>query len=135
MARSSTVALEPREIGSHDWYVYTIDMIRQRFFHAEGFFIAGPRLLSGVWISTPQPSKRTSKNSPTPTWLPEMADRLRRSSRTSILRVNIETVVKTFTSKSHKARRNNERSENMLTGVAVGASMLSVFEIIASNGR
>ena len=63
-------------------------------------------------------------------WLPELADRFE-SMADPFDEANVETVVKAFTEeKGTKLGVIMNGARTLLTGVAVGPSMLSVFEII-----
>ena len=73
--------------------------------------------------------KNLSKFPDLKTWLPELADRF--EVMDSFTEPEIEEVVKTFTEeKGTKLGVIMNGARTLLTGVAVGPSMLTVFEII-----
>ncbi len=141
-------ALEPRSIGSHDWFVYTVDLIRQRFFTLKDFSSQGRAYFSEDFDFDPAAVEKNLKKFPDlQTWLPELADRFaaefgeaasvssphvsKGSTQHIFNEENIETVVKAFTEeKGTKLGVIMNGARTLLTGVAVGPSMLSVFEVI-----
>lgn len=131
--RPAAVAIEPRTIGSHDWYVYTINLIRQRFFTLKDFSTQGRAYFSEDFDFDPAAiEKNLRKFADLKTWLPELADRFEAEfTDKPYNEANIETVVKAFTEeKGTKLGVIMNGARTMLTGVAVGPSMLSVFEVI-----
>src|SRR5687768_12390839 len=131
--RPAAIALEPRFIGSHDWFVYTIDLIRQRFFTLKDFSSQGRAYFSEDFDFDPAAVEKNLKKFPDlQTWLPDLADRFETEfADKPYNEENIETVVKTFTEeKGTKLGVIMNGSRTLLTGVAVGPSMLSVFEVI-----
>jgi glutamyl-tRNA synthetase len=137
--RSHTESLE---IGSAYWFVHTIDLIRQRFFTLKDFSSQGRAYFSEDFDFDPAAvAKNLEKFPDLITWLPELADRFEAEFGVSSPHVskgslayteeNIETVVKAFTEeKSTKLGVIMNGARTLLTGVAVGPSMLSVFEVI-----
>ena len=131
--RPATVAIEPRTVGSHEWYVYTIDLIRQRFFTLKDFSTQGRAYFSEDFDFDPAAVEKNLKKFPDlQTWLPELAERFEAEfADKPYSEDNIETVVKDFTEeKGTKLGVIMNGARTMLTGVAVGPSMLSVFEVI-----
>ena len=145
---SSPALSEAKEIGSAEWFVYTIDVIRSRFFTLKDFSSQGRSYFSEDFDFDPAAvAKNLTKFPDLKQWLPELADRFESEfgeadgvssphvSKGSAARPfneeNIETVVKAFTEeKGTKLGVIMNGARTMLTGVAVGPSMLSVFEII-----
>jgi glutamyl-tRNA synthetase len=148
--RPSTVAAENREIGSRNWLIYTVDVIRQRFFTLKDFSSQGRAYFSEDFdFDTAAVEKNLKKFPDLREWLPELANRFEiefaKSSPPVLGGVaaasadgvvpyteeNIETIVKAFTvEKGTKLGVIMNGARTLITGVAVGPSMLSVFEII-----
>jgi glutamyl-tRNA synthetase len=131
--RASTVAFEDREIGSRNWFIYTIDLIRQRFFTLKDFSSQGRAYFSEDYDFDPAAVEKNLKKFPDlKTWLPDLADRFKTEfADKPYTEENIETVVKAFTEeKGTKLGVMMNGARTLLTGVAVGPSMLSVFEVI-----
>ncbi len=132
---------EALEIGSSDWFVHTIDLIRQRFFTLKDFSSQGRAYFSEDYdFDASAISKNLTKFPDLKTWLPELADRFEIefgvssphvSKGLAFIEPNIETVVKAFTEENGtKLGVIMNGARTLLTGVAVGPSMLSVFETI-----
>ncbi len=152
--RPENLAFDIPEIGSHDWYVRTVDLIRQRFFTLKDFSSQGRAYFSEDYDFDPAAiDKNLTKFPDLRVWLPELADRFetefgdveaaadsprvssphvsKGSSRKPFTELNIETVVKAFTEeKATKLGVIMNGARTLLTGVAVGPSMLSVFETL-----
>ena len=140
--RPSTVALEPREVGSRDWYIYTVDLIRQRFFTLKDFSSQGRAYFSEDFDFDPAAvAKNLVKHPELKNWLPKLAERFESEfgdvvdpssgAAKPFVEEHIEHVVKEFTQeKGTKLGVIMNGARTMLTGVAVGPSMLSVFEVI-----
>ena len=149
--RPSTIALENREIGMRDWFIYTVDVIRQRFFTLKDFSSQGRAYFSEDFDFDPAAVEKNLKKFPDlQSWLPELADRFENEfaettqaetrpigsvsgndGSRSFTEANIESIVKAFTEeKGTKLGVIMNGARTMLTGVAVGPSMLTVFEII-----
>ena len=134
------------EVGSYDWYVRTIDLIRTRFFTLKDFSKQGRAYFSEDFDFDPAAvEKNLNKFPDLKTWLPELADRLeaefgdgvssphvsKGSTQPPFTEISIETVLKAFTEeKGTKLGVIMNGARTLLTGVAVGPSMLSVFETI-----
>ncbi len=149
--RPEAIALEPLEVGTHDWYVRTVDLIRARFFTLKDFSTQGRAYFSEDYDFDPAAiEKNLNKFPDLKAWMPELADRFEaeflssppyeggvdaalggRGGSLPYTEENIETVVKAFTEeKGTKLGVIMNGARTLLTGVAVGPSMLSVFEII-----
>jgi len=143
----------PIQEGGFDrqWYERTIDLIRHRFFTLKDFSSQGRAYFSEDYDFDPAALEKNLKKFPDlKTWLPELADRFEAefashdaeahaSARASgaethslpFTELNIEIVVKAFTEeKGTKLGVIMNGARTLLTGVAVGPSMLSVFETI-----
>jgi glutamyl-tRNA synthetase len=115
------------------WFENTLDTIRQRFFTLKDFSSQGRAYFSEDYdFETAAIAKNLLKFPDLRDWLPELADRFEAAfDGTPYTEENIETVVKSFTEeKQTKLGVIMNGARTMLTGVAVGPSMLSVFEII-----
>lgn len=112
------------------WFEKTIDLIRQRFFTLKDFSRQGRAYFSEDYDFDPAAiEKNLSKYPDLRAWLPELADRFEPMNDFS--EQSIEEVVKTFTEeKGTKLGVIMNGARTLLTGVAVGPSMLSVFETL-----
>lgn len=131
--RPEAVALEHHEVGSRDWFIYTLDLIRQRFFTLKDFSAQGRAYFSEDFdFDQAAIAKNLTKFPELREWLPELADRFETVfADKPYTEENIETVVKAFTEeKGTKLGVIMNGARTLLTGVAVGPSMLSVFEVI-----
>jgi glutamyl-tRNA synthetase len=131
--RPAAVAIDLPEYGSHDWFVKTVDLIRHRFFTLKDFSSQGRAYFSEDFDFDPAAVEKNLKKFPDlQTWLPELATRFETEfGALPYTEENIETVVKAFTEeKATKLGVIMNGARTQLTGVAVGPSMLSVFEIL-----
>ncbi|MBX7054268.1 MAG: glutamate--tRNA ligase [Pyrinomonadaceae bacterium] len=115
------------------WFENTINLIRQRFFTLKDFSNQGRAYFSEDFDFDPAAiEKNLSKFPDLRTWLPELADRFETEfASLDYTEENIETVVKAFTEeKGTKLGVIMNGARTLLTGVAVGPSMLSVFETV-----
>jgi len=115
------------------WFENTINLIRQRFFTLKDFSVQGRAYFSEDYDFDPAAiEKNLNKFPDLRTWLPELADRFEAEFENKPFNEeNIETVVKAFTEeKGTKLGVIMNGARTMLTGVAVGPSMLAVFETI-----
>lgn len=131
--RPEGVAIDLPEHGSYDWFVQTINLIRQRFFTLKDFSNQGRAYFSEDYDFDPAAiEKNLNKFPDLKTWLPELADRFESEfADRPFTEANIEEVVKAFTEeKGTKLGVIMNGARTLLTGVAVGPSMLSVFEIM-----
>lgn len=137
-------------IDSTAWFLHTIDVIRARFFTLKDFSSQGRAYFSEDYDFDPSAiAKNLTKFPELREWLPELADRFETEfdgadsppadaggsdnevAGLPYSEANIETVVKAFTEeKGTKLGVIMNGARTLLTGVAVGPSMLSVFEII-----
>lgn len=132
------------------WFENTINLIRQRFFTLKDFSKQGRAYFSEDYDVDPAAiEKNLNKFPDLKTWLPELADRFEAEfadetetrpvgsvssdadTGHGFTEANIETVVKAFTEeKGTKLGVIMNGARTLLTGIAVGPSMLSVFETI-----
>ncbi|MBK9214907.1 MAG: glutamate--tRNA ligase [Chloracidobacterium sp.] len=133
------------EIGSAEWFEKAVDLIRARFFTLKDFSTQGRAYFSEDFdFDQSAIEKNLTKFPELRDWLPELADRFETEfgkanrpfanaggSDKPFTEENIEAVVKTFTEeKNTKLGVIMNGARTLLTGVAVGPSMLSVFEIL-----
>ncbi len=115
------------------WFENTINLIRQRFFTLKDFSSQGRAYFSEDYDLDPAAiEKNLAKFPDLKQWLPELADRFEAEFETTpYTEENIETVLKAFTEeKGTKLGVIMNGARTLLTGVAVGPSMLSVFETL-----
>ena len=141
---AEAAATPPFQEGSFDreWFTYTVDLIRARFFTLKDFSSQGRAYFSEDYdFDAAAIAKNLTKFPELKGWLPELADRFETEFNTThphnsrgflpFTEANIETVVKAFTEeKGTKLGVIMNGARTLLTGVAVGPSMLSVFEVI-----
>jgi glutamyl-tRNA synthetase len=132
--KSAKLWKEEYEEDEQAWYEKTLDLIRQRFFTLKDFSSQGRAYFSEDYDFDPAAiAKNLTKFSELREWLPELADRFERMDE-PFDEAHIETVVKAFTEeKGTKLGVIMNGARTLLTGVAVGPSMLSVFEIIGKD--
>ncbi|HEX6124750.1 MAG TPA: glutamate--tRNA ligase [Pyrinomonadaceae bacterium] len=128
---------------NQEWYERTVDLIRQRFFTLKDFSSQGRAYFSEDYDFDPAAvAKNLTKFPDLREWLPELADRFeaefddteRMGSSRAFTEEHIEIVVKAFTEeKGTKLGVIMNGARTLLTGVAVGPSMLSVFETIGKD--
>lgn len=128
--RPAAIAIDVPEQGSYDWFIQTVDLIRHRFFTLKDFSKQGRAYFSEDFDFEPATVEKNLRKFPElQTWLPELADRF--ETMDSFAEADIEAVVKAFTEeKGTKLGIIMNGARTLLTGVAVGPSMLSVFETI-----
>ena len=121
------------EDDDKEWFENTINLIRQRFFTLKDFSSQGRAYFSEDYDFDPAAiEKNLAKFPDLKTWLPELADRF--EPMTSFTEPEIEEVVKAFTEeKGTKLGVIMNGARTLLTGVAVGPSMLSVFETLGKD--
>lgn len=125
-----------RAFSDREWFERTINLIRQRFFTLKDFSSQGRAYFSEDYDFDPAAiEKNLTKFPDLKTWLPELADRFEVEFESQpYTEENIETVVKAFTEeKGTKLGVIMNGARTLLTGVAVGPSMLSVFETIGKD--
>ena len=147
--RSAKLWREEFEDLDSAWFERTIDLIRQRFFTLKDFSSQGRAYFSEDFDFDPAAvAKNLTKFPELRDWMPELAERFEAEFSESsppyeegvaeggggslpFNEPNIETVVKAFTEeKGTKLGVIMNGARTLLTGVAVGPSMLSVFEVI-----
>jgi glutamyl-tRNA synthetase len=124
---------EEYEEDDREWYERTVDLIRARFFTLKDFSSQGRAYFSEDFDFDPAAvAKNLTKFPDLQNWLPELANRFETEfADKAYSEENIETVVKAFTEeKGTKLGVIMNGARTLLTGVAVGPSMLSVFEVI-----
>ncbi|MBX7061634.1 MAG: glutamate--tRNA ligase [Pyrinomonadaceae bacterium] len=153
--RPESIAIDRPTHGSHDWFVRTVDLIRARFFTLKDFSTQGRAYFSEDFdFDAAAVAKNLAKFPELQEWLPELAGRFEAElgelgvaggedlpadklpltdacCADRFFEANIETVVKAFAEeKGTKLGVIMNGARTLLTGVAVGPSMLSVFETI-----
>jgi glutamyl-tRNA synthetase len=128
--KSSKLWREEYEDDDRAWFDRTIELIRHRFFTLKDFSAQGRAYFSEDYDFDPAAiAKNLTKFPELRGWLPELADRF--EPMVSFTETEIETVVKSFTEeKGTKLGVIMNGARTLLTGVAVGPSMLSVFETL-----
>jgi len=140
-ASADGVVLCAPEIGSKEWFERTVDLIRHRFFTLKDFSGQGRSYFSEDYDFDPAAVDKNLKKFPDlKQWLPELADRFeaefsdagpQAASLHPFNEANIEALIKAFAEeKGTKLGVIMNGARTLLTGVAVGPSMLSVFETI-----
>lgn len=118
------------------WFESTINLIRQRFFTLKDFSKQGRAYFSEDFdFDQAAIEKNLNKFPDLKTWLPELAHRFEAEFENQpYTEENIEMVVKAFTEeKGTKLGVIMNGARTLLTGVAVGPSMLSVFETLGKD--
>ncbi len=112
------------------WFETTVDLIRQRFFTLKDFSGQGRAFFSEDFDFDQTAIDKNLKKFPDlQTWLPELAERFEIVE--DFTHDNIEAVVKNFTEeKGSKMGVIMNGARALLTGLAVGPSMLAVFETL-----
>jgi glutamyl-tRNA synthetase len=133
--RSSKLFRDEYEDDERDWFERTLELIRHRFFTLKDFSSQGRAYFSEDYdFDTAAIAKNLTKFPELRTWLPELADRFETEfgdGTKEYTEENIETLVKAFTEeKGTKLGVIMNGARTLLTGVAVGPSMLSVFETL-----
>lgn len=121
------------EDDDRDWYERTVDLIRARFFTLKDFSSQGRAYFSEDYDFDPAAvEKNLARHPELRTWLPELAERFESEfEKRSYTEESIEESVKAFAEeKGTKLGVIMNGARTLLTGVAVGPSMLSVFETI-----
>lgn len=128
--KSGKLWREEYEEDEKAWYENTVDLIRQRFFTLKDFSSQGRAYFSEDYDFDPAAVEKNLRKFPDlQTWLPELAERFEPMDDFSHDR--IEEVVKAFTEeKGTKLGVIMNGARTLLTGLAVGPSMLAVFETI-----
>jgi len=128
--KSARLWRDEYEDEDRSWYKRTIELIRHRFFTLKDFSNQGRAYFSEDYDFDAAAVEKNLKKFPDlKSWLPELADRF--ETMDSFTEPEIETVVKAFTEeKATKLGVIMNGARTMLTGVAVGPSMLAVFETL-----
>ena len=128
--KSAKLWREEYETDDREWFEKTVDLIRQRFFTLKDFSSQGRAYFSEDYDFDPAAVEKNLKKFPElQAWLPELAERFELMD--SFTEPEIESVVKAFAEeKGTKLGVIMNGARTMLTGVAVGPSMLSVFETL-----
>ena len=115
------------------WFENTIDLIRQRFFTLKDFSNQGRAFFSEDFdFDQTAITKNLKKFPDLQAWLPELAQKF--EPMESFTHDEIETVVKQFTEeKGTKMGVIMNGARALLTGLAVGPSMLAVFETLGKD--
>ena len=132
-ARASARTIHGPEPTDKIWFENTINLIRQRFFTLKDFSKQGRAYFSEDYDFDPAAiEKNLSKFPDLKTWLPDLAERF--DAMDSFTEPEIEEVVKAFAEeKGTKLGVIMNGARTLLTGVAVGPSMLSVFETLGKD--
>jgi glutamyl-tRNA synthetase len=137
--KSAKIWREEFEEDESAWYENTIELIRHRFFTLKDFSNQGRAYFSEDFdFDRMAVDKNLRKHPELSSWLPELADRFAEeldvsadTSSAAFSEENIERVVKAFSEeKGTKLGVIMNGARTLLTGVAVGPSMLSVFETL-----
>jgi len=128
--KSSKLFREEYADDEREWFERTIDLIRHRFFTLKDFSAQGRAYFSEDYdFDAAAVAKNLTKFPELREWLPELATRF--EPMETFTEPDIETVVKAFTEeKGTKFGVIMNGARALLTGVAVGPSMLSVFEAL-----
>jgi glutamyl-tRNA synthetase len=128
--KSAKLWREEYEEEDRAWFERTVDLIRERFFTLKDFSSQGRAYFSEDFDFDPAAiAKNLTKFPDLQAWLPELAARF--EPMESFTHDEIEAVVKEFTEeKGTKLGIVMNGARAALTGVAVGPSMLAVFETI-----
>ncbi len=118
------------EDDDKSWFEATVDLIRQRFFTLKDFSHQGRAFFSEDYDFNPDAiAKHLSKEPLLKEWLPQLAGVLENVD--DFTHDNLETVVKQFCEeKGTKLGTVMNASRVLLTGQAVGPSMLAIFETL-----
>jgi glutamyl-tRNA synthetase len=128
--KSTKLWRDEYEDDDKDWVENTIDLIRQRFFTLKDFSNQGRAFFSEDFdFDQAAVDKNLKKFPDLEIWLPELAGKF--EAVEDFTHDNIEQVIKQFTEeKQTKLGVIMNGARTLLTGLAVGPSMLAVFEMI-----
>ncbi|HEX8638735.1 MAG TPA: glutamate--tRNA ligase family protein, partial [Pyrinomonadaceae bacterium] len=118
------------EEDDREWFEKTVDLIRERFFTLKDFSTQGRAYFSEDFdFDVGALAKNLKKFPDLQTWLPELADRF--ASMYDFTHDEIERVAKEFAEeKGAKFGVIMNGARTLLTGLAVGPSMIAVFETL-----
>ena len=121
---------EEYEEDDQIWFEKTVDLIRERFFTLKDFSSQGRAYFSEDFdFDSKAVEKNLLKFPDLKTWLPELADLF--ETVEDFTHDNIEAVVKNFAEeKNAKLGVIMNGARTLLTGLAVGPSMLAIFETL-----
>jgi glutamyl-tRNA synthetase len=128
--KSAKLWRDEYEDDDRQWFENTINLIRQRFFTLKDFSTQGRAFFSEDFDFDKAAIDKNLKKFPDlQIWLPELADRL--ESVEDFTHDSLEAVIKNFTEeKGTKMGVIMNGARALLTGLAVGPSMLAVFETL-----
>ncbi len=128
--KSAKLWREEYEDDDKAWFDRTVDLVRQRFFTLKDFSTQGRAYFSEDYDFEKAAVEKNLKKFPDLiTWLPELATLFEAMDR--FTEPEIEAAVKTFAEeKGAKLGVIMNGARTLLTGVAVGPSMLAVFETL-----
>lgn len=128
--KSAKLWRDEYEDDDKEWFEKTADLIRQRFFTLKDFSSQGRAYFSEDFDFDQTAIEKNLKKFPDlQIWLPELAERF--EPMESFTHDEIEAVVKQFTEeKGAKLGVIMNGARALLTGLAVGPSMLAIFETI-----
>ncbi|MBA3631813.1 MAG: glutamate--tRNA ligase [Acidobacteria bacterium] len=128
--KSAKLWRDEYEDDDKEWFEKTIDLIRQRFFTLKDFSAQGRAFFSEDFDFDEKAIEKNLKKFPDlQTWLPELANRL--ETVEDFTHDNLEAVIKKFAEeKGTKIGVIMNGARTLLTGLAVGPSMLAVFETL-----
>lgn len=128
--KSAKLWRDEYEDDDKQWFENTVDLIRQRFFTLKDFSGQGRAFFSEDFDFDEAAINKNLKKFPDlQTFLPELAERF--EAVENFTHDNIEVVVKSFTEeKGSKLGVIMNGARTLLTGLAVGPSMLAVFETL-----
>ena len=131
--KSSKLWRDEYEDDDRGWFERTIELIRHRFFTLKDFSNQGRAYFSEDYDFDPAAvAKNLTKFPDLREWLPELATRF--ETMGSFTEPEIETAVKAFTEeKGTKLGVIMNGARTLLTGDAVGPTMLSVFETLGKD--
>lgn len=120
------------EDGEREWFEDTVRLISERFFTLKDFSNQGRAFFSEDFDFDQTAIDKNLKKFPDlQTLLPELAERFETIDETDFTHDTIETAVKTFAEeKGVKLGQIMNGARALLTGLAVGPSMLAVFETL-----
>lgn len=128
--KSAKLWRDEYEDDDKEWFEKTADLIRQRFFTLKDFSSQGRAYFSEDFDFDQAAVEKNLKKFPDlQTWLPELAEKF--EPMESFTHDEIEAVVKQFTEeKGAKLGVIMNGARALLTGLAVGPSMLAIFETL-----
>jgi len=128
--KSAKLWRDEYEDDDKEWFESTVDLIRQRFFTLKDFSQQGRAYFSEDFdFEQTAIDKNLKKFFELKTWLPELAERL--ETIEDFTHDNLEIVIKQFAEeKQTKLGVIMNGARSLLTGSAVGPSMLAVFETL-----